>query len=87
MTQPTANPIPEINKSRILKIKWPDETCIFINEAYSNGVLTIKYKFVDTTGPGEEPCKNSYSLDAFDTEIGVVKKVVFVSSLTDIKFS
>lgn len=89
MTQPTTNSIADINSARILKIEWHDKSCVFVNEAYSNGILTIKYKFVDTTGPGEEPFKNSYSLDAFDTEIGVVKKVVFltVSSLTENRIS
>lgn len=77
MGQPTANPIAEINSTRILIIKWPDETCTFVNEFYSEGVLTIEYKFKNTNGRPLEPYENSYKLDSFDTEIGSVRKVEF----------
>jgi len=76
MREPTTNPIAEINETRVLKVKWPDETCIFVNEEFSNGILTIKYRLKDAK-PGQQAYENSYSLDAFDTKIGIVKKVKF----------
>jgi len=74
MGQPRTNPIAEINSTRILKIIWPDETCTFVNELYSNGTLTIKYMLKENNGPKTE---NRYELDSFDTEIGVVKNITF----------
>lgn len=82
MAKPTTNAISEINNTRILKIKWPDETCTFVNEGYQalNGNLTIKYNFKDTNGRAKKPYVNSYNLDSFDTKIGTVKNVIFVSN-------
>jgi len=89
MDKPITNSIEEINRTRVLKIKWPDKTCTFVNEEYAEGILTIKYNFKDFLGRVLEPYENSFKLDAFDTKIGVVKKVVFlrVPSLSENKVS
>lgn len=88
MTQPTTNSIAEINKTKLLVIKWPDETCIFVNEAYNDlsGILTIKFRLKDEK-PGRQPYENTYKLDAFDTTIGTVNKVVFqqVNAIKNVK--
>jgi len=78
MAQPTTNPIEEINKTRLLIIKWPDETCVFVNELYNalSGILTIIFR-LENDKPGLQPYENKFNLDAFDTKIGTVNKVIF----------